>query len=86
MHYVGVLTDGTQFDSSVDRGIPFEFALGLGEVINGWDQGLVGMKEGGRRILVIPPDLGYGENAVGSIPSNSVLIFEVLLVEITTEG
>lgn len=86
VHYVGVLTDGTRFDSSLDRGIPFEFTLGTGQVISGWDQGLVGIKEGGRRILVIPPRLGYGENGTGSIPPNSVLIFEVLLVEITTEG
>lgn len=86
VHYVGILTDGTQFDSSVDRGVPFEFILGGGQVIQGWDEGLVGIKEGGRRILVIPPELGYGEVAVGSIPPNSVLLFEVLLVEILTEA
>ena len=82
VHYVGVLTDGTQFDSSLDRGIPFEFTLGVGSVISGWDTGLVGMKVGGRRVLIIPPEMAYGEQGTPGIPPNSTLIFEVLLLEI----
>lgn len=82
VHYVGILTDGTQFDSSVSRGEPFVFTLGVGQVIPGWDQGLVGMKEGGRRILVVPSSMAYGESGVGSIPPNATLIFEVLLLEV----
>ena len=82
VHYVGILPDGTQFDSSLDRGIPFEFTLGAGSVISGWDTGLVGMKVGGRRVLIIPPEMGYGERGTSAIPPNSTLIFEVLLLEI----
>jgi len=77
VHYVGTLTDGTKFDSSYDRGTPFEFSLGLGQVIKGWDIGVAGMKVGGKRKLTIPPSLGYGANSVGLIPSNATLIFEV---------
>ena len=82
VHYVGILPDGTQFDNSIARGAPFEFTLGAGAVIEGWDEGLVGMKVGGRRVLVIPPEKGYGERGTGGIPPNSTLIFEVLLLEI----
>ncbi len=79
-HYVGALTNGRVFDSSIDRGVPIQFVLGAGQVIRGWDEGLVGMRVGGKRILTISPDFGYGANAVGAIPANSVLIFEVELV------
>ena len=72
-HYVGTLSDGTVFDSSRDRGVPFDFTLGAGQVIQGWDEGIVGMKVGGIRKLTIPPEMGYGDRAVGSIPANSTL-------------
>lgn len=80
-HYVGVLADGTKFDSSLDRGQPFSFKLGGGQVISGWDKGIAGMKVGGVRRLVISPELGYGNQPIGSIPANSTLIFEVQLLE-----
>lgn len=82
VNYVGTLTDGTKFDSSYDRNQPFTFNLGAGEVIQGWDQGIVGMKVGGKRKLTIPPSLGYGSQAVGTIPANSTLIFEVELLKV----
>ncbi len=82
VHYVGTLTNGTEFDQSRKRGQPFTFTLGQGKVIKGWDQGLVGMKPGGKRKLTIPPQLAYGERATGSIPPNSTLLFEVELLEI----
>ncbi len=82
MHYVGTLLDGTKFDSSVDRGQPFEFTLGAGEVIQGWDEGIVGMKVGGKRRLVIPASMAYGNQSVGLIPANSTLVFEVELLGI----
>lgn len=80
VHYVGVLTDGKVFDSSRDRGTPFTFTLGAGEVIRGWDEGVAGMRIGGTRQLLIAPDYAYGDRVVGPIPANSVLIFEVELL------
>ncbi len=81
VNYLGTLTNGTKFDSSYDRNQPFEFQLGAGQVIEGWDKGVVGMKVGGKRKLTIPPSLGYGEQAVGTIPANSTLVFEIELLE-----
>ena len=82
VHYTGWLTNGDKFDSSLDRGRPFSFGLGLRQVIKGWDQGVVGMKEGGKRRLTIPPELGYGSREIGPIPANSTLIFEVELLKV----
>jgi peptidylprolyl isomerase len=81
VNYTGTLTNGTKFDSSLNPGrTPFEFTLGAGEVIQGWDQGFAGMKIGGKRKLTIPPSLGYGATDMGLIPPNSTLIFEVELL------
>ncbi len=80
VHYTGTLVNGTKFDSSVDRGQPFSFTLGAGQVIQGWEEGLLGMKVGGKRKLRIPPDMAYGDRALGPIPANSTLIFEVELL------
>lgn len=82
VNYIGTLTNGTKFDSSFDRNQPFTFTLGGGQVIKGWDEGVVGMKVGGKRKLVIPPSLGYGNQAQGSIPANSTLVFEITLVSV----
>lgn len=82
VHYVGRLSNGQEFDSSVKRGEPFTFTLGAGEVIKGWDQGIVGMKVGGSRTLVIPANLAYGDRAVGPIPANATLLFQVDLLDV----
>lgn len=83
VNYVGTLTDGTKFDSSYDRNQPFTFTLGAGEVIKGWDQGVVGMKVGGKRKLTIPSGLAYGDAGVpGTIPAGATLIFEVELLKV----
>ncbi len=84
VHYTGKLTDGTKFDSSYDRGQPIEFPLGAGVVIKGWDQGIEGMKVGGKRKLTIPPDLAYGARGTpgGPIPPNATLVFDVELVAV----
>jgi FKBP-type peptidyl-prolyl cis-trans isomerase len=82
VHYVGTLVNGTKFDSSYDRNQPFSFRIGAGEVIAGWEQGVPGMRVGGKRRLTIPPSLGYGSQATGSIPANSTLIFDIDLLSI----
>ena len=84
VHYTGWLENGTKFDSSLDRGQPFEFTLGAGQVIQGWDLGIVGMKVGEKKKLTIPPELGYGTTGTpgGPIPPNATLIFEVELLKI----
>ena len=83
VNYTGLLEDGTKFDSSLNPGrTPFRFTVGAGQVIKGWDEGLIGMKVGGKRKLTIPPELGYGSRDNGPIPANSTLIFEIDLLGI----
>lgn len=80
VHYLGTLENGVKFDSSYDRNTPFTTQIGVGQVIKGWDEGIIGMKVGGKRKLIIPPSLGYGNQAAGSIPPGSTLVFEVELL------
>ena len=82
VNYKGMLLNGTEFDSSYSRGVPFDFDLGAGQVIAGWEQGFEGMKVGGKRKLVIPASLAYGDRAIGPIPANSTLVFEVELLDV----
>ena len=82
VNYVGTFTNGTKFDSSYDRNQPYSFRIGAGQVIAGWDQGVPGMRVGGKRRLTVPPSLGYGSAAYGPIPGNSTLIFEIELLSI----
>ncbi len=83
IHYTGWLDDGEKFDSSVDRGVPFETKIGVGRVIEGWDKGVVGMKIGGKRKLTIPSEMGYGEHGAGMvIPPFATLLFDVELLDI----
>ncbi len=85
VHYIGKLANGTVFDSSIDKGRPFQFVFGTGRVIKGWDQGLVGMKVGGKRSLSVPAHLAYGERQIGNIiPANSDLFFVIELFEVLT--
>lgn len=82
VNYIGLLKDGPEFDNSYKKKKPFSFKVGAGEVIKGWDQGIIGMKEGGTRILVVPASMGYGNNIVGPIPANATLIFSIELLSI----
>ncbi len=82
VHYIGTLQTGQEFDNSKKRGQPFEFNVGTGQVIKGWDEGLIGMQVGGQRMLVIPPEMAYGERGVGPIPGNATLVFAIELLEI----
>jgi FKBP-type peptidyl-prolyl cis-trans isomerase len=82
VHYVGTFTNGTRFDSSYERNQPYPFRIGAGQVIAGWDQGVPGMKVGGKRRLTIPPDLAYGSQGRGAIPPNTTLVFEIDLLSI----
>lgn len=82
VHYTGRLLDGTKFDSSLDRGVPFEFTVGAGMVIQGWEHGFIGAKVGEKRTLIIPAELGYGSRPSGPIPANSTLVFDIELISI----
>ncbi len=83
VNYIGTLTNGQQFDNSYNHGTPFTFTVGDGKVIAGWETGLIGMKEGGKRILVVPASMAYGKKAVGPIPANSTLIFSIELLSVS---
>jgi|TARA_B100001971_G_C18267810_1_gene595617 FKBP-type peptidyl-prolyl cis-trans isomerase len=85
VHYTGTLTNGAKFDSSIDRGEPFRFILGAGQVIQGWEQGFAGMKVGGKRSLVIPANMAYGDRAIGAIPAGSTLLFDVELLAVDAQ-
>ncbi len=82
VHYVGTLQNGQEFDSSRKRGQPFEFKVGAGQVIEGWEKGILGMQVGGQRILVIPSDMAYGDRGIGPIPGGATLVFSIELLEI----
>lgn len=82
VHYTGYFTDKKVFDSSVGRNEPFQFVLGAGQVIKGWDEGVVGMRVGGKRVLTVPPELGYGSTDYGPIPGGSTLIFDIELLKV----
>lgn len=82
VHYVGTLQSGEEFDNSKKRGAPFEFKVGAGMVIKGWDEGLLGMQVGGQRMLIIPPEMAYGDQGIGPIPGGATLVFAIELVEI----
>ncbi len=82
VHYIGTLQDGYEFDNSNKRGTPYTFTVGAGKVIKGWEEGIIGMKVGGTRILVIPPHLAYGKDGFGPIPGNAPLVFSIELLEI----
>lgn len=82
VHYIGRLQNGQEFDNSYERGMPFEFKVGSGTVIEGWERGILGMQQGGQRILVIPADLGYGATGAGPIPGGATLVFAIELLEI----
>ncbi len=82
VHYIGLLKDGPEFDNSYTKDTPVSFKVGAGEVIKGWEQGIVGMKEGGERILIVPATLGYGDTAVNSLPAHATLLFSIQLLSI----
>lgn len=82
VHYIGTIQNGQQFDSSYSKNQPFTFTVGAGEVIEGWDRGVVGMQEGGKRILIVPASMAYGSHSVGPVPSNATLIFAIELLSI----
>ena len=83
VNYTGYLTDGNIFDSSIKRGVPFDFILGEGKVIRGWDEGIIGMKKGGKRTLTVPHQYGYGKYGAGEIPGFATLMFDIELLDIT---
>ncbi len=82
VHYIGMLQNGVEFDNSIKRGEPYTFTVGVGSVIKGWDTGLIGMKEGGERVLVVPAELAYGNRTVATIPPNSTLLFSIQLLKV----
>ena len=82
VHYKGYLANGTEFESSYERGLPLSFRVGRGEVIKGWDRGILGMRVGGKRRLRVPPELAYGKHGAGSVPPNATLVFEIELLRV----